>query len=220
MSLIDSAITPRRAAHAGALIAWARDYLSVPYPGPGFSRTGAICPYTRKMVEDDKLLILLADGIDGTEYEKVLQASLSLVTHTLATVGRDDTGTAVILGFPDMTSERGFEHLDTVVSSLVTALLSVGITLVAVYEIPGSSPLDAWPLGARVPMPSLVLRRLGPWDAALSKTEESSTAHHRLYLDWYLAGRMTPHDALAFEAMCAKYALPLTPERPAQPTTR
>jgi hypothetical protein len=212
MSLIHSAITPSRAAHAGALVTWARDYLSHPFPNPGFSRTGAICPYTRKMVEDDKLLILLADDVDGTDYETVLNAALSLVTHTLDTVGRDDTGTAAILGFPDMTPERAFEHLDTVVSSLVNMLLSVGITLVAVCEIPGSTAQDPWPLGARVPMPGIVLRRLGPWDAALSKTEQSSKAHHRLYRDWYAAGRMTPHDALAFEAMCAKYELPLAPE--------
>jgi|GEM_PF-2603858 len=216
MSLIHSAITPSRAAHASALVAWARDYLSSPYPGPGFSRTGAICPYTRKMVEDDKLLILFADDVDGTDYETVLHAALSLVTHTLATIERDDTGTAAILGFPDMRPEGAIEHLDNVVSSLVNPLLSVGITLVAVYEVLGSSPQDQWPLGARVPMPGLVLRRLGPWDAALSKTEQSSKAHHRLYRDWYLAGRMTPHDALAFEAMCARYTLPLSPE----PTTR
>ena len=53
-----------------------------------------ICPYTRKIVEDDKLLILLADDVDGADYETVLHAALPLVTHTLASVGRDDTGTA------------------------------------------------------------------------------------------------------------------------------
>lgn len=202
-------MTPSRAERTATLIACARDYLSASYPGPGFTRTGAICPYVSRMVAEDKMNVLLAEGVDGTDYEPVLRAALEAAGHALRTIAPGIIDTALVLGFPDLPDDRAEDLLNRLEEALVKPMLAVHMMVATTCQVPGSSPEDPWPKGASSPMPTLVLRRLGPWDAVFMQSEHFARTHHGVYLDWYLTGRMTPQNARTFEEMCARHDLPL-----------
>ena len=114
-----------------------------------------------------------------------------------------------MLGFPDLPDDRAEDLLNRLEEALVKPMLAVHMMVATTCQVPGSSPEDPWPKGASSPMPTLVLRRLGPWDAVFMQSEHFARTHHGVYLDWYLTGRMTPQNARTFEEMCARHDLPL-----------
>jgi len=205
-----SDLLPPEAQHRETLVAWVRDYLAKPYPGPGFARAGAICPYARQLVADNRMHVMLARDVDGSTHEPVLQAALALGVRTITLVPADDLESAVVLAFPDMPDRAATAALDAAVSALARPLLEVGVMFACASQDPDSCGDDPWPRGARSPMPTFVMRRMGPWDSVFMRSEPFARAHHERYLSWYLEGRMTPQVARSFESMCAPHDLPLT----------
>ena len=196
-----------------ALVDWCHDYLASPYPGPGMTREGPICPYSRKMVEEGKLRVLLAPGLDGSDFEALLAAGLLLLRTVLDGTTADDVMVAVVLGFPDVLPEHQ-DRLNDIEDLLRPARLAAAVMGASVAHAPGSKPTDPWPQGAFVPMPCLVMRRLGTWDAPFAlNAEDTAAAFYRRYLETWRSGAMPMAHAKVFEQVCAKFDLDLSPVR-------
>lgn len=202
-------LTGRDRAGYDSLVDWCHDYLASPYPGPGMSRQGPICPYSRKMVEEGNLRVLLAPGVDGADLEAMLSAGLALLRAVLDGTTPDQVMVAVVLGFPDL-EVRHHDRIDEVEDLLRPARLAAAVMGAAVAHAPGSHPTDPWPQGAFVPMPCLVMRRLGTWDAPFAQNaEDTARAYHARYLETWQRGDMPLAHAKVFEKACMTFGLDL-----------
>jgi hypothetical protein len=161
------------------------------------------------MVQDGNLRVLLAPGVDGSDFEELLDAGLLLLRAVLDGTTPDDVMVAVVLGFPDLIPEHQ-DQLNDVEDVVRPARLSAAVMGASVAHTPGSKPTDPWPQGAFVPMPCLVMRRLGTWDAPFAlNAEDTAAAFYQRYVETWRRGGMPMAHARLFEQVCAKFNLGL-----------
>jgi hypothetical protein len=100
----------------GEVRQWLAEVISQPYGGPGFQRSGPICPYTSPAAANGELLVEVHEGLDGSDRVAVRDFIAESVNRFCATISRDRWQAAMVIGLPDMLHTFGDDFEEIIIN--------------------------------------------------------------------------------------------------------
>jgi hypothetical protein len=196
----------------GEVRQWLAEVISQPYGGPGFQRSGPICPYTGTAAANGDLLVEVHEGLDGSDRVAVRDFIAESVNRFCATISPDRWQAAMVIGLPDMPHTFGDDFEEVIINDEMGTWRQQRHAMASAFynEVPNPTGQEQYPLGLMCPMPMLAVRYMSRLDCRfLTIAPHTLDAYLRLYEPDFLAGTLPPVAQAAVVAAHKHFKRPL-----------